>query len=129
MAKAGQPTKYDPKYCEDLLLHMKEGYSFESFAGTIGTCRRTLYNWADEHPEFLHAKNAGFEASLKWYETVAKGGMMGKIKNFNATTLIFMMKNRFKEYSERAEDKAQVEIKVELDAGPWQLKDPHKIED
>ena len=59
----GRPTDYDPKYCEELIAHMKEGFSLEAFAGRIGVCEKTLYNWRDAHEEFLQAIKRGQPAS------------------------------------------------------------------
>lgn len=91
---AGAPSKYDPKYCEMLIEHMGEGYSFDSFAGGIGVSIKTLYNWKDLHDKFLHAQREGQSKSLKKFEEIAMGQMSGKIQG-SAAVLIFWMKNRF----------------------------------
>lgn len=93
---AGRPSKYDPKYCDQLREHMGKGFSFESFAATIGVNRDTLYQWAKVHSEFSDAKSDGTDASLYHYEKIFQAGILGKVKNFNSTALIFLMKNRFK---------------------------------
>jgi hypothetical protein len=67
----GQPTLYKPEYCELLIKHMASGRSFESFAATIGTSRKTLYNWRDANEDFLHALEAGRDAHLKFMEDKA----------------------------------------------------------
>ena len=64
----GCPTKYDPKYCQEMIdffdrdytekIHNKiEACNFPSIAGfarKIGVAKKTLYNWAEQHPDFLH---------------------------------------------------------------------------
>lgn len=98
----GRPTDYDPKYCDELVQHMAGGLSFESFAGTIGVCRKTLYNWEAEHEEFLHAKNTGLERGRLWWERIGRAASSGQKvagfdhKHFNTAVYIFTMKNRFK---------------------------------
>ena len=100
---AGQPTKYRPEYCELLVGHMAEGLSFESFAGLLGVCKQTIYNWLDENPSFLDAKNKGFEANRLFYERI--GVQQAKTGVGSATTLIFNLKNRFpSEWRDRRED-------------------------
>lgn len=98
----GRPTTYDPKYCDMLVAHMTQGYSFESFGADVEgiACVATLYNWAKEHPEFLEAKKKGQQACRKFWETQGLVGM--HTKGFNATVWIFNMKNRFK-WTDRTE--------------------------
>lgn len=87
-------TTYDPKYCEMLLEDAEQGLSFEAFAGRIRVTRPTLYNWAKKHEDFAFAKDIAAEISRRFWETKGIVGMhMGK--EFNATTWIFNMKNRF----------------------------------
>ena len=73
---------------------MSQGLSYESFAGLINTCRATLYNWEKEHVDFLDSKRCGKDKELLFFEKTAIAGMHGKIKGYNAATLIFILKNR-----------------------------------
>jgi hypothetical protein len=100
----GRPTLYDDKFCVELIEHMKAGYSFESFAGSIGVNRDTLYEWAKVNPEFSDAKKIGTEAGRLFWETKGIEGLFsttercgdqGSSKSINATIWIFNMKNRF----------------------------------
>ncbi len=101
-----RPTKYKKSYCEDLILHGKDGFSFECFGPSIGVWQATIYNWLKatkddgdpKHPEFLEAKKECDAQCLFFYEKQGRNGMTGagKYKNFNATVWIFMMKNRFR---------------------------------
>ncbi len=91
---AGRPSDYDPAFCEQLIEHMSKGFSFEAFGGVIGVARATLYNWEEAHPEFLDAKRIGQSRSQHFWEGKGIDGL-DQGKNFNATTWIFAMKNRF----------------------------------
>ena len=93
--RKGRPTKYKEEYCEKLVAHMAKGLSYESFAGLIGVHRETLYEWERKHEIFSDSKKIGKEKCLLFYETIGVQGMLGKIPNFNATTWIFKMKNKF----------------------------------
>jgi transcriptional regulator with XRE-family HTH domain len=103
---AGRPSDYDPVYCAMLVDHMAEGFSYESFAGKIGTTRATLYNWEKQHPEFLDAKKHAFEACLQFWEAQGIKGLWNESfkdddgttvsRSVNASVWIFNMKNRFK---------------------------------
>lgn len=102
---AGQPTKYEPLYCQMLIDHMEKGFSYESFAGTIRVCKKTLYNWEKEFEEFLHAKSIAIELCRLHWEKVGIDGVYHEAiktddgmtinRSINATVWVFNMKNRF----------------------------------
>ena len=93
----GRPTIYRKKYCDQLIDHMAKGLSFESFAGVLGVCKQTLYNWEALHVDFVDAKKRGTEKSRLFWEKLGIAGACGKIKNFNAASYIFNKKNRFRD--------------------------------
>lgn len=91
--KEGRPTLYDPKYCQLIIDHMEQGLSKESFCGTIGVSKQTLYDWMKAHEEFLDAVHIGEEKSrLFWEKAGIKGMYMGK--DFNAVAWKFGIANR-----------------------------------
>lgn len=109
----GAPTKYKSKYCDLVIEHMDKGLSFESFAATIDVCVDTLYEWIKVHKEFSDAKKKATAKALCKWETIGMSGMQGEIMNFNASTWIFSMKNRFK-WTDRMETKeTQIPVSVE----------------
>jgi hypothetical protein len=74
VSKVGRPTLYDPKYCEEVVRYFLANPPYKvqmtmfgpkmtpcdlptlaGFAVSIGVCKKTINNWCDEHPEFLHA--------------------------------------------------------------------------
>jgi hypothetical protein len=92
----GRPTKYKKEYCEMLVEHMKQGYSFESFgASPVCVDKVTLYRWVEKHAEFSNAKKRAETECLKFWEKIGIAGALGKIQGFNAASFIFNMKNRF----------------------------------
>lgn len=116
-ADVGRPSLYKPEYCQMLIDHMSSGLSFESFAGLIGVCRATVYNF-EKNQEFLDAKRVAFEKNRLFWEKVGIEGMFmgGKENPFNATVWVFNMKNRFnwKDKTEVREDSKQ-EININID--------------
>ena len=130
-AKVGRPTDYKPEYCQMLIDHMAEGYSFESFAGKTRTCKDTIYHWAKVYPEFSDAKKQAFEMSRLFWEGVAlnhivnisesskdsDGSTYNKSTSLNSTVWIFNMKNRFKdEWREKQEIEHKSEgIRITID--------------
>lgn len=99
---AGRPTKYDPKYCEEVVEYMRDGYSVTAFAGHIGVARSTVFKWADEHEEFSDSlKTAQAMAAQWWEDRLRDVAMTG---TGNATAAIFGVKNRSSEdYKDKRE--------------------------
>jgi hypothetical protein len=87
----GRPPEYRPEYCQKLIEHMSEGFSFESFAAVIDVHRDTLYEWAKVYPDFSDVKKMGKDKALLWWEKEGKKGL--REKNFNATVYVWSTKN------------------------------------
>lgn len=108
-----RPSKYKPEYCEQLIEHMREGLSFESFSAVIGVNRDSLYEWTNKHQEFSDAKKVGLDHNLLFWEKVGRNGALGKIPNFNPTTWIFNMKNRHLWKDKQPEEVSQINLNVD----------------
>lgn len=97
----GQPTKYKPEYCQQLIDYFSieplkivaeqkiigtEGGKyvsrrlpqrfpwFEGFARKIGVHRNTLKNWCAEHPEFVEAYDTAKDLQREFIVDVALSG-------------------------------------------------------
>jgi hypothetical protein len=97
----GQPTKYKPEYCQQLIDYFSiepleiireqeivgtEGGKyvsrrlpqrfpwFEGFARKIGVHRNTLKNWCNEHPEFAEAYDTAKDLQREFIVDVALSG-------------------------------------------------------
>ena len=113
--KVGRPTKYKEEYCEMLIEHMAEGYSFESFGGIIEVDESTLYEWAKNHQEFSHSKNIGTQKSMVWWEKVGRRGMMNDIPFFNDRIWRLNMINRFRsKWSDGTKNENNDKVKTEI---------------
>ena len=84
---AGRPTDYEPEYCKQLMEHMQDGYSYESFAGKVAVSFKTLYNWEKAHPEFLQSKEIGRAMQLMYWEDKVKDSLPAGIANASVLTL------------------------------------------
>lgn len=106
--------KYKPEYCEMLIEHMSQGYSFASFGAIIRVGRNTLYMWSRDIEEFAEAKEIAEMMALKYFETALKSSSISeKIDDrhlresfnpdkINPETIKWFMKTRFhKDYSEK----------------------------
>ena len=110
-----------PEYCEMLMVHMGQGYSYESFAADLDCCIDTMYELEKKHPEFSEAKKRGRARSMKFWEKLGIAGTRGnnkvkmddgtimELKAFNSGAWIFNMKNRF-DWRDKQETTGSLEI-------------------
>ena len=102
----GVPTEYHQSLCLRVIEIAEEnlGASLTEIAVKLGIARSTLYLWKDRNPDFSDALKATQEIAQVWYEEMGRKGMKGELPGFNATSMIFQMKNRFgNEYRDRKE--------------------------
>lgn len=114
--------KYDDSFPEKLIAHLSKGLSFESFGGTINVSRATVFNWANDIPEFKKAKEVGYQKALSFYEKILSAKVSGqKIEGFDpkksdTACLIFALKTRFhKIYGEKKEVEHSGDIRIDID--------------
>ena len=88
---AGRPTKYDPKYCDQIIEHMKDGASMTSFAASIMVARSTINEWMANNPEFSEAVKIAKANCAAWWENLARNN--AATGDGNATLCIFGLKN------------------------------------
>lgn len=67
----GRPTKYEERFCDELVADMADGFSVSAFAGKIGVSRSTINEWAGEHSEFSEALDVGKAQRLRFWEQTA----------------------------------------------------------
>lgn len=115
----GRPVDYIPEYCQGLIDHMSQGYSYETFAANINSTRMTLYNWEKMYPDFLYAKKIGIERCQKFWEEMGLKGNRTLItyndegkkvteSKLQAAIWIFNMKARFKWFDVPEKDILQI---------------------
>jgi transposase len=100
----GRPSKYDPKFCDEVIALGRIGKSVEAIGAILGVGTKTLYNWRDENPEFLHALDMAKEFELQWWEDIAQTHMVENKESdrLNATIWSRSMAARFpKKYREQ----------------------------
>lgn len=93
---SAKPYKYKEEYCKKLIEHMAKGLSLEAFAGSINVTRDCIYKWKKVNPEFGEAFEIGKARQHMFFETMGIKAMNGGIKNFQASTYIFTLKNKLK---------------------------------
>lgn len=97
MGAGGAPQKYKQEFCKQVIELGKTGASKAEMAVELGISRASFDNYEKEFPEFLEAVKEAVRHSQVWWEKQGRVATFGGIPNFNATTYIFNMKNRFKE--------------------------------
>jgi len=91
---AGRPTKYSEDYCEQLIDHMSQGLSFDTFAGRIGVNPDSLYEWVKRHPAFSEAKKIGTGKRNFLVEQAFVASTMNPGKHkYNTAQMIYWTKN------------------------------------
>lgn len=70
-----RPTKYESAFCEQAVALGSEGKSKVEIAFDLGVDRKTIDNWAREHPEFFHAITRAKEAEQVWWERKGRDGL------------------------------------------------------
>ena len=91
----GRPTDYKPEYCERVVELGKEGFSHAQIAAELDVCRNTLYNWANDNPEFLSAILKARDYSQAWFEKVAQNNMLTPTPGFSAQLWAKQVSARF----------------------------------
>ena len=100
--KGGQPSAYDPAFCDQVEEMGKQGRSFVQIAVKLGVTRQTLHNWAKRHPEFFDALTRARESALAYWEDIGEAGMVAD--KFNATVWSKMISSRWpKEYGKEVD--------------------------
>ena len=114
-SKVGRPTKYKEEYCDMLIEHMSEGYSFESFGGIIDVAEDTLYEWVKVYDKFSDSKKIGTQKSMIWWERIGRRGMTNEIPFFNDRIWRLNMINRFRDkWSDGTKNENNDKVKKEI---------------
>lgn len=87
--KIGRPTTFKPEYCDQLIDHMGNGQSFESFGKKANCGKTTLYRWVEEHEEFRNAFTRAKAAHLDFMERMALGHMVEHFQGPKMNTALF----------------------------------------
>ena len=96
----GRPSKYKPEYCETIVKLATEGKGWVSWALACGIDRTTMFDWAENHPDFSTALKEAKLREQEWWEEKGKSCM--EAKNFQAAVWRTSMQARFRDdYTER----------------------------
>lgn len=97
---AGRPTKYNPAFCETVIELGKMGKGPAQIASALGVARKSLWDWAEAHPEFSAALTRAKDEEQTWWENIAQDALFAD--KFNSAVWSKSMSARFRdEYTER----------------------------
>lgn len=108
-APVGRPTDYRPEYCEQAEKLCLLGHTDRELAEFFEVVEATIYNWKNEHPEFLEAIKRGKQVAdanvaQAMYKNACGHTVAGEYYPPNPTSGIFWLKNRQpKKWRERQE--------------------------
>jgi AcrR family transcriptional regulator len=109
---AGQPTKYTKAKCAEIIEAGKLGMSVPEMASELDVARATLYNWADNHKEFLDAfKRAQDEAEAYWARHL-RNGLVKAPAEFQGASSLKYMAQRFDGWSEKSKQEVTSDVKI-----------------
>ena len=74
----GRPGSYRPEIGQKVGNAMATGLSAEAAAAKVGISARSLFNWQQEHPDFLQSIQEGRQRALLWWEERALAMAEGK---------------------------------------------------
>ena len=124
--KGGRPTKYDPKYCEELIKYFSTNPTDDQgnanrlpalhrFAQSINAATRTVLDWRDKHEEFLQAYTRAHELQ-KWF--LIENGLNG---NYNPGFAKFVAVN-ITNMRDKQEVETNPNVNINIDADKIQDK-------
>ena len=76
--RVGRPTIYRPEMGDHIAAARAMGHSAEAAAAKLGISARSLFNWQQEHPDFLQSIQKGRQRALLWWEERALAMAEGK---------------------------------------------------
>jgi transposase-like protein len=72
----GRPSLYNLAFCDEVVKLGAMGKSVEQISSVLGVSLRTMYQWRDNYPEFLHALDDAKVAEQTWWEDQAQAYML-----------------------------------------------------
>ena len=113
--KVGRPTNYDPSFVNRVDSYLettgRENTSLptvEGFAIYLGVTKKTLYNWSEKHPEFLHSLDQIMTVQAR--QLIDDGIYGGKEVNATIVKLLLMNNHGMRERKDTTSDDKPLEF-------------------
>lgn len=95
--KRGRPTKYKPRYCEEILELARQGKGIAHYAAHCNTVRETIYAWGRDYPAFSDTLKRADELRELWWVDQALRQASGGAGNANITKWMMACNFGYKE--------------------------------
>jgi len=92
----GHPTDYKEEFPAMLMEHLQSGLMYQSFAGEVGVCVDTLYEWEKVHPEFSDAKKRGLAMGLGHWDRIIADAIVAGKGSIDPTLTIWRFCNQYR---------------------------------
>lgn len=89
----GRPSKYEERFCDEVVAHCVGGASLTSFAALIGVSRSRINEWMAAHEEFRDACARAKANSAAWWESQARKLVADGGNSAQGSMIQFGMKN------------------------------------
>ena len=76
-SNAGAPTKYEPKFCDDVISFGEQGLSKAQMAARFKVHRDTLHQWEKTHTEFSDAVKKAVGLAQGFWEDKLHNAALG----------------------------------------------------
>ena len=107
---------YSPEMCYDLMEHMREGFSFDTFCGKYLLNKATVQRWLKKHPEFMQAYEIGQNLQRYQWEHILLEQAQG-VNRANPAAMIFALKNYFPDSFQDKREVAVTASQIVVDTG------------
>lgn len=108
---SGPKVKYSSDMCTKVVEQASRGGHIPAMMMSIGVkSKDTWYRWQKEYPEFREAVEYAKIVNQAYMEEIGMNAILGRIKDFNASTYALVMNNKFGDEYKKAASGSTTEI-------------------
>lgn len=123
--RAGQPTKYRPEFCEQIVELGSAGMLPAEVAAHFAVTKVTLHNWRNTHPEFFNAFALYKEICEGWWLKLNREQAEGTKNSYGSQNTRFILAAAFRYYDKPVELPPNAPQQNGIDAGEETKKEEH----
>jgi hypothetical protein len=109
--EGGRPSLYREAMCGKVIEYMAQGKTDTQVCALLGISADSLSRYRRQYPEMAEAHAQGKMLQQAYWEEIAMKIATGEIRGGNATIMIFMMSNLFKQSYTQKNDNININIK------------------
>lgn len=98
--KHGRPTKFEPRFCDEVIEMGAQGFSKAQMAANFAVSRQTIDEWASSHKDFFEALAQAQALAQAWWEQQGMDNLSNK--GFQGSMYTKILQARFRnDYTEQ----------------------------